>query len=410
MSKYSLTQLPDHVLVRDLRSLVARERVTTAELLAHLAEVDARRLYLPAGYTSMYSYCVGELKFSEDAAAKRIRALRVVHQHPAICEHIADGRLHLSGVVLLSPHLTPDNARELLEAASHQTKAGIEALLAARFPRPDVETLLQPIKWQAAAPGCSASSEGVCESREQQAPGPVDLHTSPARVTPLAPERFALQVTLDQETHDLLRQAQALLGHAVPSGNVSEVLKRSLQALVRVLEKRKFAATERPRARRSHAGSRYIPAEIRREVHERDCGQCTFAGERGHRCDATRALEFDHMVPVAKGGRTCAANLRLRCRAHNQYEAERTFGAGFMKAKREAAQQKTAPPIAEQDAAKDVAPWLRSLGFRAEEIRAAAKRCEAIPDASIEERVRFALTGLAPRSARHVMPVANAPA
>jgi 5-methylcytosine-specific restriction endonuclease McrA len=215
---------------------------------------------------------------------------------------------------------------------------------------------------------------------------------------------------LDQETHDLLRQAQAFLGHAVPPGNVGEVLKRSLQALVRVLEKRKFGATERPRARRSHAKSRYVPAEIRREVHERDGGQCTFEGERGHRCEETRALEFDHVVPVAKGGRTCAENLRLRCRAHNQYEAERAFGAGFMKAKREAAKQKPALPVAEQDAARDVSPWLRSLGFKAAEIRAAVERCAAIPDAPIEERLRYALREMGPRSARHVMPVASAPA
>jgi 5-methylcytosine-specific restriction endonuclease McrA len=402
MPKYSLTQLPDHVLVRDLRSLVARERVTAAELLAHLAEVDARRLYLPAGYTSMHAYCVGELRFSEDAAAKRIRALRVIHAHPEICDRLADGRLHLSGVVLLSPHLTPENAGELLDAASNQSKAGIEALLAARFPRPDVETLLQPV----ASPQCSARSGDVCESREQQAPGPVDLHTAHAKVTPLAPERFALQVTLDQETHDLLRQAQALLGHAIPSGNVGEVLKRSLQALVRLLEKRKFAATERPRARRSHAGSRYIPAEVRREVYERDGGQCTFVGEGGHRCEATRALEFDHMIPRARGGETTARNLRLRCRAHNQFEAERTFGAGFMKARRAAAKPKSVSPAAaaQPDAAKDVAPWLRSLGFRSDEIRAAAKRCEAIPDAPLDERVRFALT-FTPTLAQITMPV-----
>jgi 5-methylcytosine-specific restriction endonuclease McrA len=409
MPKYSLTQLPDHALVRDLRSLVARDRVTTAELLAHLAEVDARRLYLPAGYTSMHRYCVGELKFSEDAAAKRIQALRTVREYPVVCERLADGSLHLSGVVLLAPHLTNENARELLEACTGKTSAAIREVLAARFPRPDVETLLRPIAAQAAV-GCSESLGHVCESREQHATEHVDVHTLPARVTPLAPERFALQVTVDQETHDLLRQAQALLGHAIPSGNVGEVLKRSLQALVRVLEKRKFAATERPRARRSRAESRHLPAEIRREVHERDGDQCAFVGDRGHRCEATRSLEFDHVVPVAKGGRTCAENLRLRCRAHNQYEAERTFGAGFMRAKREAARQKCEAPAAKPDAAKDVTPWLRSLGFKAEKIRAAAQRCEAIPDAPLEERVRFALAGLAPRSARHVMPVASAPA
>jgi len=72
MSRYSLTHLADHVLLRDLGELVALDRATTADLLAHLAEVDARKLYLPAGYPSMYAWCVGELGFSEDCAWKRI--------------------------------------------------------------------------------------------------------------------------------------------------------------------------------------------------------------------------------------------------------------------------------------------------------------------------------------------------
>ena len=51
---------------------------------------------------------------------------------------------------------------------------------------------------------------------------------------------------------------------------------------------------------------------------------------------------------------------------------------------------------AEQDPERDVVPWLRKLGFRADEARRAAARCEAIPDASLEERVRLALSFLAP--------------
>ncbi|HVP15561.1 MAG TPA: hypothetical protein VMS88_08445, partial [Terriglobales bacterium] len=66
MNTYSLAHLSDATLVRDLTTLVHRERATAAELLAHLAEFDERRLYLPAGYPSVYAYCVGDLRFSED--------------------------------------------------------------------------------------------------------------------------------------------------------------------------------------------------------------------------------------------------------------------------------------------------------------------------------------------------------
>ena len=48
MKSYALTQVPSPVLLRDLASLVAKERLNTADLLAHLGEVEARRLYAPA--------------------------------------------------------------------------------------------------------------------------------------------------------------------------------------------------------------------------------------------------------------------------------------------------------------------------------------------------------------------------
>ena len=113
-------------------------------MLAFLAEFDERRLYLPAGYESMYAYCLGALHMSGDAALKRTQAARVAREFPAIFAAIEDGRLHLSAVVLLAPHLrkltevqTPGRCGELLEAAAHKTSEGIRQLLAAWFPRED---------------------------------------------------------------------------------------------------------------------------------------------------------------------------------------------------------------------------------------------------------------------------------
>jgi len=159
------------------------------------------------------------------------------------------------------------------------------------------------------------------------------------RLAPLAPERFALQTTVDQETHDLLRYAQALLGHAVPSGDLATVIKRSALALVRELEQQKFAKCARSRSRRGAPKGRTIPAEVRRAVFQRDEGRCTFVSNSGKRCEAACRLEFDHIEPVAKGGQSTTSNLRLRCRAHNQYEAECAFGAGFIHEKRQRARQ-----------------------------------------------------------------------
>ena len=159
------------------------------------------------------------------------------------------------------------------------------------------------------------------------------------RLTPLAPRRFALQLTMSQELHDKLRYAQELLGHQVPSGDLAEVLERALDALIPRLEKRKFAATDRPHhaRRRSTADPRSGPAHVKRAVWERDGGRCTFVSDSGRRCPARTRLEFDHLDEVARGGQATVGGMRLRCRAHNQHGAERTFGVEFMRRKRDEA-------------------------------------------------------------------------
>jgi HNH endonuclease len=246
-----------------------------------------------------------------------------------------------------------------------------------------------------------------------------------AKLAPLSPGRYALQVTVDQETHQLLRYAQALLGHALPSGDVATVLHRALSELVQKLERQKFAKSARSRPRHGAAKGRYVPAEVRRAVWQRDGGRCTFVSECGKRCGSTTRLEFDHVDPVARGGQTSTDRMRLRCRAHNQYEAECTFGVGFMRGKRQEARcrteqvraqaqkraraQEQAPSeaAAESPSQADVRPWLRQLGFSAEEARRGAALCADIPDAPIEKRVSVALRGLAPNCVRRAAPVAS---
>jgi hypothetical protein len=113
---------------------------------------------------------------------------------------------------------------------------------------------------------------------------------APAKLAPLSPGRFALQVTLPEATRDKLRYAQDLLGHAVPSGDVAQVLDRALDALIHKLERRKFAAAARPRPGRRSANPRHVPAAVRRAVWQRDRGQCSFVSASGHRCEARRGL------------------------------------------------------------------------------------------------------------------------
>jgi len=230
-----------------------------------------------------------------------------------------------------------------------------------------------------------------------------------ARVAPLAPQRYGVQFTLDQAGHDLLRHVQDLLGHQVAPGDIADVFVRALRVYAAQLEKQRFAATEQPRAGRCpRPGSRHIPAQVKRAVWERDNGQCTFVSQSGHRCEARSELEYDHIQEFARGGEATVEGIRLRCRAHNQYTAERTFGAAFMSHKREEARGARAEMKARQAASPaprvadgshedlDVIPWLRGLGYSAAEARRADAQCEYGPEASLEERLRLALRQLLP--------------
>ena len=359
MHRARLSRLPDHVLLEGLRSLVARDRLHSAELIAHLAEVERRKLYRPAGYSSLYVYCAHELHMSEAVAYKRIRAARVVRRFPFVLEAIADGRLHLDALKRLARSLNEQNVKELVEAASHRTTREVELLLAERFPKPDAPTVLRPLVTATAAPPSAAvGDEEEVAAPEHDATSPAQLAARPVvhkafteppehlapriateprppHVAPLSPGRFMLQVTLDQHTHDYLQRAKHLLAAVQPGCDVAQVLERALRELLAKLEQQRFGDTDSPRARRPNCDTRHIPAEIKRQVAERDRKQCTFVSEQGTRCPERSLLEYDHIRPVALGGRSTLENLRLRCRAHNQMEAELLYGSDFMEQQRQ---------------------------------------------------------------------------
>ena len=395
MKSYSRLHLSDGALLRDLSVHISQERSATAEVLADIGEVDARRLYAPAGYDSMFRYCVQHLHLSEDAAYKRIQAARAAREFPEILAALAEGRLHLSGVCLLTPHLKPENAAKLLEAAAGKSKAQIELMVAQIAPRPDLPARIVALGpavggFADAAPGLLApgqvESAFLASASESPSVAVAAAHEGPVE------QRYGVQFTIGGQDLELLERAQDLLGFLKPD-EIGEVFVRALRAFVPQLEKRKLGASDKPRRRKHESNDpRHIPACVRRAVHERDGGRCTFVAESGRRCQARRGLEYDHIEPVARGGRSVTSNLRLRCRAHNQLEAEQVFGKSFMQAKREASGETAAKKRAEE-----IVPWLRALGIRADHAAQAAEGCGPMTGATLEERVKAALRQFGPR-------------
>jgi len=349
------SRLSDADLLRRLLVLAGRERESTVELVAHLAELDARKLHLAEGFGSLFSYCTGALRLAEHAAYNRIEAARASRRFPAILDLLADGSLSLSTVRLLAPHLRPDNFEALVATAKGRSKREVEALVARLAPRPDGVASVR--KLPASAPsGASrpAAVQPALSSATLEAapsgPAPIALPAflaTPAHVTSaptaaaaperpahrpvvtaLAPERYRVQFTVGEATHEKLRRVQELLRREIADGDPAAIFDRALTLLLEDVARKKLAATSNPRPGvAAGTRSRHIPARVRRDVWLRDGGRCAFVAPGGRRCTERAFLEFHHREPHAIGGEATAANISLRCRPHNIHEAELVFGS-----------------------------------------------------------------------------------
>jgi hypothetical protein len=293
------------------------------------------------------------------------------------------GELSLTTVAMLRPHLTAENHEALLREARGRSKREVEALVRRIAPLQDVRASIRKVGGAAAVAGGGAgvqfvplgATELACWA--QRTPPPETAADSRsaslagvprrAEVRALSPVSYSLRVTMSAAAHDKLRKAQHLLRHQVPNGDPAIIVERALTLLVEQLERTKFAkragkpkrttsgkpkanvrerertpsANENarqakpaePRSRKDDGGregvpggcrrprSRRVPASVRRVVWERDQGRCAFLGTAG-RCTETGMLEFHHRVPFAERGEATAGNIELRCRNHNQHEAE----------------------------------------------------------------------------------------
>jgi hypothetical protein len=341
--------LSDHDLLTRTEALASRERETAAELVAHLAVLDSRpSVYAAKGYGSLFAYCTEALRLSDDAACTRTAAARACRRFPVILDLLASGTITLTCVRLLGKHLTPENHEAVLARASGRTNKQIEALVAELAPQPDVASSVRKLPAPAVLPAPTAETSPAVSDQmpmsmpsaplSETVPSPAVFITTPRPIVKAtAPERYRVQFTVGAETHDKLRRVQALLRREIPDADPGVIFDRALTLLLEKVEREKLGAAARPRPRRSirletdkdergTRPSRHVPSDVKRVVSRRDGGQCAFVSPEGRRCTERTYLEFHHVQAYAKEGPATVENIALRCRRHNQYEAELVFG------------------------------------------------------------------------------------
>jgi hypothetical protein len=104
----SPAELSDAELLAATRGLVGHSNQLLAALLAHLGEVEVRGIHRICACSSLYTYCIYQLRFSEDEAFRRVAAARLVRRFPALWDAVSSGELHLTGLLMLGPHLTEE--------------------------------------------------------------------------------------------------------------------------------------------------------------------------------------------------------------------------------------------------------------------------------------------------------------
>ena len=348
--KRPLQSIPDDELLRRLAELMRQSRRVEADIVAHIAEVDERRLYAREAFPSMFAYCTDILHLSEAEAYLRIAAARASREHPMLLTMLADGRLHLTAIAKLAPHLTRENRDGLLERAAHRSKRQIEEQIAEIAPRPDVPVMVRRLPERRTPPAdllvvpdggdgpiLELRPDGVAASeavaRRDDAPPP------PPVIQPLSPGRYKVQFTASAELYHKLERLRALMGSGGSEGDLAGVIEQAVTEKLERLEAGRFARTKAHRKgpaetededARPVPSSRHIPAAVQRAVRERDGDRCRYLDEQGRRCPERNRLQFHHRHPFGLGGEHSVGNIRLMCRAHNAYLAECDYGGEMM--------------------------------------------------------------------------------
>ncbi|MGE3260674.1 MAG: HNH endonuclease [Bacteriovoracia bacterium] len=271
-----LTQLSDEKLAHETERLAHQERELLVEILWHLQEIDRRRLYSSLGYKSLFDYAVKKLRYAQDQAYRRISAARLMREIPEIEPKIHSGTLTLT-------HIGMAKIVFKREKFSLEEKAALLKKLENTSTREAAKIL------------AAISPEAL----------------KPDAIRPLAADRVEMRFVANESLLEKIEKLKGLFAHRYPHLSLGELFEVLCDQVIE--NQTKFAAPQ--------ISKRQSVAARRRAVLAR--GRC-------EKCDSRHALEVDHRVPKALGGKDTIENLRLLCRSCNQRAAIEIFGIDKM--------------------------------------------------------------------------------
>jgi len=351
--------LKNQELVDRLQNLVGLEKKTTAEIVAVIAEIDRRRVYLELGHTSLFSYLTAELGYTPASAQRRIDAARLLSALPELKTDLQTGALNLMQISVVSQSIRQKKKEDPKMAVGVSEK----------------RELLNQLK-------------GLDLTQTQR------LVSQALDLKPVIEERKRIQqdeslrveLTLSKEQQKKLRRAREILSHKHPSLNWAELFTVLAEEFIKRRDPRRdtkcstpneklsgrteadksvptskievtnnsseperaFSVKIKDKVRRAdkkvqnepnldamnmkngftmEAAANQIKSSykrkailiaIKREIFQRD-QHCQWQDPVTKRkCESRFQLELDHIKPVWAGGKNNNTNLQILCRTHNQ--------------------------------------------------------------------------------------------
>ena len=265
---FTIKQLSNKELLSHTKLLVQKERNIHIQVLHHLAEIDSRKLFFRQGFFSLFDYAVRELSYSEGAAYRRIKAMKLCRDLPETANRLQSGKLSLSAASQLQIFFEKQDQKK------HDPRR--------KNTRQRKEEKVQ---------------ENSSIKKQEFKNKSVELAVT-----------FAPKLRQKDEIPEHL---EALSEKPVTSSKKSEQINQCSK------EKATFALRPKHQIKKI---SRSIPSHLRKYIWERDGSQCTYIHhETKRRCASRHLLQIDHIQPFALGERSEKENLRLLCAGHNQY-------------------------------------------------------------------------------------------